>query len=161
MACHFCKLRAARAGLRGLQQEEKPALRQAKALKKSYTHNFRKRGDQQKALYRPRDRVITTTRRKGLEAQRDTRRAMGCRLLARSLSNAKTTMVATRVTRWKVELVDPEKVVGVDGRGSGMDGDMVSGDGGVAQDDEASGVGGVGAPRSGNPAPGNGNAAPR
>ena len=50
-------------------------------------------------LHRQRDRVVEATRWKSLEADRDARREMGYRLLAQSLTNAETTMVATKFTR--------------------------------------------------------------
>lgn len=156
VACLFRKLRA-------LANEKKSTLRQTKALNKSYAHSFCERKDQRKALYRLRHRAVEAARRKSLEADRDALREMSCQLLARSLANAKNTMVATRFAKWKTELVGLEKkAVGLDGGGSETgDGAAPGGDdGGVAQGTGGSGSGGVVAPSSGgpNPAPGNGNA---
>ena len=47
------------------------------------------------------------------KADRDSRREMGYRLLAQPLADAMTTMVATKFSRWKAELVGLEKAVGV------------------------------------------------
>ena len=114
MACHFFQLHAVMARVRALAKEVKSSLRQAKALNKMRADNFRKRRGRQKVIYRLRGRAVEATRRKRLEADRLARLEMGCRLLARSLANAMTTMVATKFARWKAELVGRPKAVGVD-----------------------------------------------